>query len=61
MPFIHVELIEGRTAAQKKKLGKAITEATAEICQVPAEAVKIIFTDLKKEDLIEGGVPRSEK
>lgn len=48
MPIIHVELVEGRTFEQKKKLGEAITNATVDIVGVPKEAVKVIFTDMKK-------------
>ena len=61
MPIIHVELGEGRTYEQKKQLGEAITKATVDIVKVPVEAVKVIFVDMKKEHLMEGGVLRSEK
>ena len=57
MPLIHVELVEGRTKEQKKQLGEAITKATV----VPAEAVKVIFVDMKKDDFMEGGILRSER
>ena len=61
MPLIHVELVEGRTTEQKKKLGEAITKATMEIVGVPQDAVKVIFVDMKKDNYMEGGVLRSEK
>ena len=61
MPLIHVELVEGRTKKQKKKLGEAITKATVDIVKVPAEAVKVIFVDMKKDDFMEGGILRSER
>lgn len=48
MPLIHVELVEGRTKEQKKQLGEAITKATVDIVNVPADAVKVIFVDMKK-------------
>lgn len=48
MPIIHVELVEGRTFEQKKELGEVITKATVDIIKVPKEAVKVIFTDMKK-------------
>ena len=53
MPLIHVELVEGRTKEQKKQLGEAITKATVDIVNVPADAVKVIF--------VEGGILRSER
>ena len=56
-----MELVEGRTFEQKKKLGEAITNATVDIVGVPKEAVKVIFTDMKKDNFMEAGVMRSEK
>ncbi len=61
MPIIHVELVEGRTTEQKRKLGEAITAATVEYIQVPKESIKVIFTDMKKDNFMEGGVLRSDK
>jgi len=60
MPIIHVELVEGRTKEQKKQLGEAITKAAVDIVNVPADAVKVIFVDMKKDDYMEGGILRSE-
>ena len=59
MPLIHVELVEGRTKEQKKQLGEAITKATVDIVKVPAEAVKVIFVDMKKDEFMEGGILRT--
>ena len=61
MPLLHVELVEGRTNEQKKQLGEAITKATVDIVKVPAEAVKVIFVDMKKDEFMEGGILRSER
>ena len=61
MPLINVELVEGRTKEQKKQLGEAITKATVDIVKVPAEAVKVIFVDMKKDEFMEGGILRSER
>ena len=61
MPLIHVELVEGRTKEQKNQLGEAIARATVDIVKVPAEAVKVIFVDMKKDDFMEGGILRSER
>jgi len=58
MPIIHVELVEGRTKEQKKQLGEAITKAAVDIVNVPADAVKVIFVDMKKDDYMEGGILR---
>ena len=46
---------------QKKQLGEAITKAAVDIVNVPADAVKVIFVDMKKDDYMEGGILRSER
>lgn len=61
MPIIHVELVEGRSVEQKRKLAKIITEATAETMGCPMEAVKVIYRDMKATDFAEGGILRSDK
>ena len=48
-------------AEQKKQLGEAITKAAVDIVNVPADAVKVIFVDMKKDDYMEGGILRSER
>ena len=61
MPFVRIDLFEGRTLEQKKALGEAITKATVETVKVPAEAVKVIFVDMKADNYMEAGVMRCEK
>ncbi len=53
--------LKGVQKEQKKQLGEAITKATVDIVNVPADAVKIIFVDMKKDDYMEGGILRSER
>ncbi|KEO85074.1 2-hydroxymuconate tautomerase [Tumebacillus flagellatus] len=55
MPFVHIEMVEGRTVEQKRELAKRVTEAVSEIAGVPAERVHVIFQDMKKEDYASGG------
>lgn len=50
MPYIHIELLEGRTLEQKKALVKDITDAVVKNTGAPKEAVHIIIRDLKKGD-----------
>ena len=61
MPIIHVELVEGRTKEQKKQLGEAITKAAVDIVNVPADAVKVIFVDMKKMIIWKAAFLRSER
>ncbi|MEI6201150.1 MAG: 4-oxalocrotonate tautomerase [Enhydrobacter sp.] len=55
MPTIHVEMFEGRTLDQRRKLVKEITEGTCRALGCPADAVQIILTDIKKENWAEAG------
>ena len=55
MPFIHVRLYEGRSAEQKRAFVEAITRETARTLSCPAEAVDIVFDDVRKSDWASGG------
>ena len=60
MPTYHIEMMEGRTVEQKKKLGEAITQATVDILGSTPDAVDIIITDIKRENWATGGKLWSE-
>ena len=49
MPTYHVELLEGRTQEQKKKLVEEVTRVTVETLGCSPDAVDIIITDVKRE------------
>ena len=55
MPTYHVEMMEGRTLAQKKKLVEAITRVSVEILGGTPDAVDILITDVKRENWATGG------
>jgi 4-oxalocrotonate tautomerase len=59
MPVIEVNLWEGRTREQKKRIAKAITDAFVKE-DVPASAVHVIFHDVKKENWCIAGKPCDE-
>jgi 4-oxalocrotonate tautomerase len=60
MPTCHIEMMEGRTLEQKKKLVEQITRVTAEVLLVKPESVDIIITDVKRENWATGGILWSE-
>lgn len=60
MPTYHVEMMEGRTLAQKKKLVEEITRVTVEVLGSQPESVDIIITDVKRENWATGGKLWSE-
>jgi 4-oxalocrotonate tautomerase len=60
MPTYHVEMLEGRTTEQKKKLVEAITRVSVEILGGQSDSVDIIITDIKRENWATGGKLWSE-
>ncbi|WP_339060843.1 2-hydroxymuconate tautomerase [Tepidibacillus marianensis] len=55
MPFITIEMVEGRTPEQKRELVEKITKVVAETVNVPEERVFIFLEDLKKDHYAKGG------
>jgi 4-oxalocrotonate tautomerase len=56
MPIIHVNLFEGRTVEQKRKLVAGITDAVVKSLDVEPDTVKIILQDIAKHDYAIAGV-----
>ena len=48
MPFIHVDLFEGRTLEVKKAIAEEITETILKHTNAPKEAIHVIIKDLKE-------------
>jgi 4-oxalocrotonate tautomerase len=61
MPVIEVKMFAGRTDEQKRRLAKRITEATMEVLGVKAEAVRVIFYDVPKENWAIAGETIAER
>jgi 4-oxalocrotonate tautomerase len=60
MPTYHIEMLEGRTVAQKKKLAEEITRVTVEVLGGSPDSVDILITDVKRENWATGGKLWSE-
>jgi len=60
MPFVTIEMVEGRTPEQKRELVEKITKVVMETVDVPAERVYVFLEDLKKDHFASGGKLRSE-
>lgn len=55
MPYVFIEVLEGKTVDQKRDVAKKVTEAVSEGFGVPPRAVAVIFKDIPNENLsIEG-------
>ena len=55
MPFIHVEMIEGRSREQKEALVKEVTEVVSKHTGAPTEHIQIIIQEIKAENLGQNG------
>ena len=61
MRTYHIELFEGRTLEQKRKLVEEVTRVTTEVLGCASESVDIILTDAKRENWATGGKLWSEQ
>lgn len=57
MPFVQIELIQGRTAEKKEELIKNVTNAIANTLEIPKDRVHISLHEMPKENVGHGGVP----
>lgn len=55
MPTYHVEMIEGRTPEQKKKLVEEITRVSVEVLGGKPDSVDVIITDIARGNWATGG------
>jgi 4-oxalocrotonate tautomerase len=55
MPLVQITMLEGRTAEQKRKLAKRITDAMVEDAGARREAVVVAFLEVSKESYATGG------
>jgi 4-oxalocrotonate tautomerase len=60
MPFVTINIIEGRTAEQKRGMVKDVTDAIVKNIGCPATAVHIVITDMKRENIGQAGQLMSE-
>ncbi len=61
MPIIHVNMFEGRTVDQKRKMVVAMTEPVVKSLDVKPEAVRIIMHDIPRHNVAVAGVLASER
>ena len=61
MPTYHIELFEGRSVEEKRKLVEAHTRVTTEVLGSSPESVDIVITDIKRENWATGGKLWSER
>lgn len=60
MPIVQVQMIRGRTVAQKRRLIAELTRVTAEAADVSAERVTVVIVEVDGESWGRGGEPLSD-
>lgn len=60
MPVVTIQMAEGRTLDQKRKVVQEITRSIAETFQVDPGIVTVLIQELKKENIAKSGVLLSE-
>ncbi|MGA9471086.1 MAG: 2-hydroxymuconate tautomerase [Terriglobales bacterium] len=61
MPLVQVTMLQGRTADQKRKIAKRITDTMVEEAGAKREAVVVTFVELSKESYASGGLLMADK
>ncbi len=61
MPLVQVTMLQGRTADQKRKIAKRITDTMVEEAGTKREAVVVTFVELSKESYASGGLLMADK
>ena len=54
MPFVRIQLKEGRTPEQKKELAEAIVKTMEELDFASREGIRVIYEDMADEDYYSG-------
>lgn len=55
MPYVRIELIEGRSEDQKAAVAEAVTKALVELAGAKAESIFIVFDDVPPHNWASGG------
>jgi len=61
MSVVRIDMIEGRTVEQKRKIVQEITDTLVRVAGVKAEDVRIIIVDHPRENLATAGQLLSER
>ena len=49
VPFIHVNILEGRSPEKKERFIREVTDLASKILDAPEESVRVMITELKPE------------
>jgi len=55
MPMVQITMLQGRTAEQKRKIAKRVTDALVEEAGAKREGIIVAFHEVSKESYASGG------
>jgi 4-oxalocrotonate tautomerase len=55
MPMVQITMLQGRTAEQKRKIAKRVTDALVEEAGAKREGITVAFHEVPKESYASGG------
>ncbi|GAA4546347.1 tautomerase family protein [Pseudonocardia xishanensis] len=61
MPLIHVQLVDGPTAEQRREFLAAVTDAACTHLGVARQSVRVWLTPIAADDFMAGGVTAAER
>ncbi|ANK59414.1 MULTISPECIES: 2-hydroxymuconate tautomerase [Loigolactobacillus] len=61
MPLVHIDLLEGRTPEQLKKMAADVTTAIAKDANVPADDIHIVLNEMKHDHYFVAGKEKGQK
>ncbi|MGT2741795.1 4-oxalocrotonate tautomerase [Streptococcus plurextorum] len=60
MPFVKIDLFEGRTDEQKIELAREVTEVVSRIAKAPKEAIHVFINDMPEGTYFPAGEVRKK-
>ncbi len=61
MPFVHIDLIAGRSREQLRQMCADVTEAIAKNTGAPKEHIHIVLNEMAQEHYAVGGVLKADE
>jgi len=61
MPLVQITMLQGRTADQKRKIARRITDAMVEEAGARREAIVVTFLEVSNESYASGGELMADK
>ena len=57
MPFVHIDMMEGRSKDKVERMMSAVSEAIADTLEAPIETVRVFVNEMEPHQYAVGGKP----